>query len=177
MTALTIPTLETERLALRAPQAGDLPAWTAFLGSERARFVGGPLSAEAAWRVFATIAGHWLVRGYGAFVLTLKGSDAPIGWAGAWHPADWPACELTYSLWSATWEGRGLAGEGARAARDHLMGTCGLRELMSYVNPANTRSARLAERLGAVRDHRAAQPPGAPGHAYRHALPAAEVAA
>ncbi|MGF1447373.1 MAG: GNAT family N-acetyltransferase [Pikeienuella sp.] len=167
---IDIPEIATDRLVLRGPRLADIPAWTAFLGSERARFVGGPLDAETAWRVFATISGHWLLRGYGAFVFALRGDDRAIGWAGAWHPAGWPACELTYTLWDPDLEGRGLAAEAARAARAFLQGL-GIGRLMSYVDPANIRSVRLAERLGAERD--TAGPPARfpQAIAFRHPAP------
>ena len=38
---VTIPTLETERLILRAPQFSDANAYVAFKTSERAKFTGG----------------------------------------------------------------------------------------------------------------------------------------
>ena len=45
------PVLTTERLVLRAPQAGDWPVWRDFAASERSVWVGGPLLAPGlAWR-------------------------------------------------------------------------------------------------------------------------------
>ncbi len=169
---MTPPMLTTERLILRAPGAEDLPAWTAFLGSERARFVGGPIEATRAWRIFASIAGHWTLRGYGSWTLTDRAGGRPLGIAGVWHPEGWPEPELAYTLWSDEAEGRGLAFEGVRAVLGHLFGT-GWRTLVSFIDAQNTRSIRLAERLGARPDPHAAKPdPEHPDLAYRyHAEP------
>jgi RimJ/RimL family protein N-acetyltransferase len=49
-------------------------------------------------------------------------------------------------------EGRGIAQEAARAALDWTWAHTGLASLVSYIDPRNHRSIRLAERLGARRD-------------------------
>jgi RimJ/RimL family protein N-acetyltransferase len=49
-------------------------------------------------------------------------------------------------------EGQGYAAEAATAARHHALSVLGLPSLVSYIDPANDRSARLAARLGARRD-------------------------
>ena len=49
MTSFTIPTIETERLILRAPHLDDLPAMTAFFATERSHMVGGPKDAFECW--------------------------------------------------------------------------------------------------------------------------------
>jgi len=49
-------------------------------------------------------------------------------------------------------EGQGFAAEAALAVRDHAYGTLGFRTLTSLIVPGNTRSIKLAERLGCVRE-------------------------
>ncbi len=49
-------------------------------------------------------------------------------------------------------EGKGIATEAAAAVRDHHFATLGQPTVVSYVDPANTASARVAEKLGATRD-------------------------
>jgi len=80
----TAPTLQTDRLTLRAPQVSDAPAFAAFFGSERSKFVGGPIAPERAWRVLAQEAGHWELRGFGRWGPTEKGDNTPIGIGGLW---------------------------------------------------------------------------------------------
>jgi len=167
------PVIETDRLVLRAPQPGDWPACRAMMMSERARFIGGPAPEGRAWRSFSNLTGHWVLRGYGNFVFCLKGSDDALGMTGAWYPADWPERELGCSVWAPEAEGKGLAFEAASAARDHIFDALGWDTAVSYIDPDNTRSIRLAERLGARLDTGAATPPDTNCLVYRHPAPRA----
>ena len=151
------PVLETERLVLRAPQAGDWPAWRAMMQTDRSEFIRSPggFQEDQAWRGFSQI-GHSPAR-LGPVVFTRKGTP-PLGATGPWYPAGWAERELGWSVWSEAAEGQGYAFEAARAARDYAIHTLGWNTAVSYINPANARSIALAERLGAVLDPAAALP-------------------
>jgi len=70
-------------------------------------------------------------------------------------------------------EGKGIAHEAALAVRDWCYNVRGLTLLMSYIDPRNARSIRLAERMGAVLDESAPLPEGELCVAYRHPGPEA----
>ena len=114
-------------------------------------------------------AGHWVLYGYGPWMVTIKGSDRAVGSVGVWHPEGFPERELGWLLWPDA-EGRGIAFEAAQAARDHDFRTHGTKTLVSYIDPDNARSIRLAERLGAVVDPDAAKPDPT-DLVYRHTAP------
>lgn len=152
------PVIETARLLLRAPRLTDFPAWEAFFRSERARHIGGPGTPGTAWRAFAHIAGMWALKGHGTFVFSARDDDRPIGTAGPWTPEDWPENEIGWTIWTAEAEGRGLAFEAAKAARDFAYRVLGWSSAVSYIAPENFRSIALAERLGAALDPEAALP-------------------
>src|SRR3954452_24828303 len=60
------PTLETERLILRPPQAEDLDGWAELMGDEEAaRFIGGVQPRAGAWRGLAAMTGSWALHGFG----------------------------------------------------------------------------------------------------------------
>ena len=165
------PVLETDRLTLRAPQGTDWPHWRNFHHSDRARFIGGGPDRQPgdSWRAFGHIIGHWAMRGFGMFVFTFKGDDTPLGLTGPWFPEGWPERELGWTVWSEAAEGRGLVSEAASAARRHAFGTLGWDTAVSYIDPDNTRSIALAERLGATLDRSARQPAwDKPCLVYRH---------
>lgn len=164
------PVLTTERLVLRAPQAGDWPAWRGFAASGRSRHIlDGRTDAGFAWRVFGHALGHWVLREYGMFVLSLRKGGGPIGMVGPWFPEGWPEHELGWTIWTAEAEGRGYAFEAARATLDFARATLGWTEVVSYIDPDNARSVALAERLGARRDADAAFPyPDEPCLVFRH---------
>lgn len=153
------PVIETGRLILRAPQASDWPAWLAFNLSDRSQFVRAPEPTEAtAWRAFGHFTGHWVLRGYGSFVITDRETGVVIGGCGPWHPAGWPERELGWTIWDAAYEGKGIAFEAVSAARRHAFEVLGWDGAVSYIDAGNDRSRALAQRLGCTLDRDAAVP-------------------
>jgi RimJ/RimL family protein N-acetyltransferase len=152
---LAVPVIETPRLRLRAFAEADLDAYAAMSAdAEVMRHIGsgGPQARDMAWRQMAGFLGHWVLRGYGMWAVERR--DAPgllIGRVGFLHAEGWPGCELGWLLARAAW-GQGFALEAAAAARQAGREQLGLGELVSFIHAENTRSIRLAERLGAVRD-------------------------
>ena len=122
----------------------------AYFGTERSRYSGGPLAADRAWRAFCHHLGHWVMRGYGSFAVTLKGGADAIGLVGPYHPIDWPEPEIGWALWNPAHEGKGLAFEAATASLDFVFRALRWRTAVSYIDPTNLRSVALARRLGAT---------------------------
>lgn len=169
---ITIPTLETERLILRAPKFEDFDAQSAFYGQERSKFVRDTeMTPTECWRALSRVAGLWVLRGYGVFVLTLKGDDTPLGIAGAFHPIDHPERELGWSLWDAKHEGHGYITEAAIACRDYVYNVHKWSTAVSYIEPENVASIKVAERLGCVLDQNAKSPGDYACLVYRHPAP------
>lgn len=147
-----MPVLETARLILRVPQASDFNAFAAFMASERSGFVGGPMERDLAWRGFGHMVGHWVLRGFGMFVILDRASGKAIGTCGPWNPEGWPEPELGWTLWDQSFEGKGYAREAAEAARRYAYEVLGWPTAISLIAPDNKASAALAERLGATPD-------------------------
>jgi ribosomal-protein-alanine N-acetyltransferase len=166
-----IPTLETERLVLRAPEARDFDAFAAFFTTERSRFVGGPRSRGLSWRSFAAVIGHWHLRGYGMWSLEARDGGGWIGMVGLWYPEDWIAREIGWWIGDPAAEGRGLAREAALAARAHAYDALGWTEAFSVIDPDNARSIALATRLGCTLDRSAVTEDGQPVLVWRHPSP------
>lgn len=168
--------LETKRLILRRPAPHDWEPFRDFLMSDRSSGVGGSKPLGAAWRVFAAELGHWTIRGFGMWTVTVKGDDAGIGMVGPWYPADWPETEVGWMIWSAAAEGQGIAYEAAKAAISHAWQVLQWDTIVSYVAHDNDRSAALARRLGAEIDPDASQPrPDTPCNVFRHPRPEATI--
>ena len=168
--AAAVPEIRTDRLVLRAPRLDDYPAYEAVFRSERARHMGGPFDAKAAFADFCQGVAGWLLRGAGMWTLCRHGEAAPLGWLSLWQAFDDPEPELGWVLCAAA-EGRGYAYEAAAAVLPHAADLYGPGGFVSYIDPDNLRSARLAERLGARRDPAAERGFGTPLHVYRHAQP------
>lgn len=147
---MEIPILTTARLRLRGLTAADWDDYAALNADARVRdWLGGRLlSREEAWTQMALFLGQWALRGYGIFAVECGGVFA--GRVGLLHLIDWPEPELAWTLAPAFW-GQGLATEAAACLRDWAFATFGWERLVSYILPSNTRSRRVAEKLGAAR--------------------------
>ncbi len=164
--AFDIPTVDAGDVILRAPRESDLDALAGFMASDRSHFVGGPATRPDCWGIIARILGHWALRGYGYWYIAEKDTDRPIGGCGFINREGWDEPELGWQVWDGA-EGRGIAFAAATAARDHGARHFGLDGVISYIAPTNTRSIRLAERLGASFE-RAGELLGHQCHVYRH---------
>ncbi len=171
-TTIHIPTLTTERLTLRAPKASDFDAYAAFRASDRVALLGGPYSRTQSFDQLGEIIGHWGLRGFGRWMVADVTTDQPLGIVGLFHPDDWPEPEIAWSVF-AQGEGRGIAAEAAVAARTYAYDTLGWTTAMSLIAPDNTRSIKLAERIGAKFESVYAHPDIGDMHLYRHLAPGA----
>ena len=167
---LTAPTLETGRLRLRAHRVDDFDRFAELFASPRSKFINGPASRGDAWRMFAADVGQWVLLGFGAWAIERRQDGAHVGQVGLNHPADYPERELGWLLWEE-FEGQGYALEAALCARDFAYGTLGWETVVSYIDPDNAPSIRLAERMGATPDPDAVKPGDGPCTVYRHPLP------
>jgi RimJ/RimL family protein N-acetyltransferase len=149
--AQTVPKIATARLRLRAPVIGDYPAYRDVFTSDRARFMGGPFTADAAFGDFCQGVAGWMLRGAGMWTLCLRGDDAPLGWIYLWQEMGDPEPEIGWVLTAAA-EGQGYAHEAALAVLPHAVALFGAGGFVSYIDAGNDASARIAVRLGAVRD-------------------------
>ena len=140
--------VETDRLLLRVPTMSDFDAHRAFFSSERSSSIGGPLSPSDVWRVFASHVGHWALKGFGWFILHDK--DGPRGMVGVHQPPHYEAMELGWALFDEAATGRGYATEAAGAVKDWAQSALRPKRLVSFIDPANSPSRAVADRLGAT---------------------------
>ncbi len=149
-----IPTLETERLRLRAFREQDLDAFTAIHADpEVMRFIGEGkvVDRTGTWRTMALLLGHWQLRGYGIWAAEDKETGALLGRIGLWKPEGWPGLEVGWLLARSHW-GRGLATEGGQRALAWAFGELGADHVISLIRPENAGSIRVAEKLGESRE-------------------------
>ena len=152
-----VPTIITERLLLRPMTADDWEPYSALMLSERARYMGGPFSVKVAWGMFCADHAQWDLFGAGALMLEDRDTRTCLGQVGINSGPLFPEKEIGWLVFPEA-EGRGYAFEAASALRDWARTVRRLNTLVSYVDPQNDRSRRLAERLGATLDGTAPRP-------------------
>ncbi len=164
------PTLHSARLTLRSPTQADFEPIGAFLTDPiRSVGFGGQLDINDAWRWFASMIGHWSIRGYG-FWIAEDAQGAPIGMVGIWNPLGWPEPELAWVLFAGH-EGKGYATEAALTVRNYAYQTLGMPALTSNIMPHNEASKAVARRLGATMERIYDNPSVGTDELWRHPGP------
>lgn len=166
----------TDRLVLRPPVPGDAEAFLAYSASPRWSRERGEQPLWQRWSYFATLLGHWHLRGWGRFMVTDRATGRLMAHIGPLYPEGWPEPEIAWHLWHDADEGKGYATEAARAALAHAFRDLGWTTAVSYIAETNAASAGVARKLGAVIDPAAAAPAYAPDvriNVWRHPSPGA----
>jgi RimJ/RimL family protein N-acetyltransferase len=146
------PVIETARLILRRWRDSDIAPNTAMLSDPpTARFItadGKPVTEElVGWRNAAIMAGHWVLHGFGMFVVEEKSTGKFVGRVGPWFPPGWPGFEGI----SSEFRGKGYAVEAAGASISWAFATFELEGIIHCIDRENTASQAVARRLGAER--------------------------
>ena len=112
------PTIETERLVLRAWTKADFRPYLAIVGdAEVMRFVGGKgLGEEEGWRRLSASVGMWDLLGFGGWAAVRKSDEKLVGMVSlfnAWRALEPQFGEEPEMGWIVATEthGQGLAGE------------------------------------------------------------------
>lgn len=150
-----LPTLTAERVVLRWLTREDLPAlFSIFSNAEVMRYWSStPLAdEEAAGRLLEDIHESFRRQRLFQWGLARRADDLVIGTCTLANldPANRRA-ELGFAL-GRPWWGQGLAGEGLRTLLRFAFGELGLNRLEADVDPRNSASIRLLERLGFRRE-------------------------
>lgn len=91
--------------------------------------------------------GSYAQHGFGMWLVTPKGEDAPIGLAGLVRRDILPHVDVGYAFLEHAW-GKGYAEEAARGVLQYAQGPLGLGAICAIINPANLASRRVLEKIG-----------------------------
>ncbi|MGZ4398603.1 MAG: GNAT family N-acetyltransferase [Gaiellaceae bacterium] len=175
--------IETERLLLRLPDASDTAALgAAYADPEVMRYIGAgsPWSREEIESAVARMRRAWELDGAGLFILVRRSDGLVLGDAGllAWDPESWSSgtrseigeraeIEIGWTLRRDAW-GSGYATEAALAAKRWATQERSQRSLISLIHRDNSRSARVASKLGAHPEREIVTAAGVPAQVWRH---------
>ena len=142
--------LETKRLVLRRMEMADVDDLMGICSDPVAmRYYPATKSREEAEEWVRWTLDSYAEHGFGQWVATLKDSGEFAGQCGltVQEVEGVDEVEIGYLFLRRFW-GRGLATEAATAARDHGFYALGRERLVSLIDPRNTASRRVAEKIG-----------------------------
>lgn len=155
MTSRSAPTIDTERLRLRAWRREDFRPYHAMLQEPAVhRFFGPePMGQEECWRRMCAAAGNWLMNGFGGMAVERRHDGRLVGSMGlftarrAIEPEFGDQPEMGWIFATET-HGTGMAHEAGQAmlrwAEENLPPT----PVWAIISEGNEPSFRLADRLG-----------------------------
>ena len=140
------PDLQTERLTLRRPAQGDIPAIVAIVGqksvAENLARVPHPYGAEdAQFFLEQVVPAEWV------WAITISDEDKLIGAVGLTPEADADTAELGYWIDPAHW-GMGIATEASREVLAYGFDTLGFPRIVSGYFESNPASGKVLRKLG-----------------------------
>ena len=143
----SVPYLRTERLVLREYRREDFDAFAAHVADPVSAAHLVPADRQAAWRIFCSQAGLWLIHGAGWWAVEDKETGQLVGNVGAFFREDSTVMELGWNTYRAFW-GRGYANEAAAAVVNHALEIRREPKVRALIAAANESSLRVAKRLG-----------------------------
>jgi RimJ/RimL family protein N-acetyltransferase len=147
---MTIPTLTTPHLVLRAFTEEDVDAMHRILGGEGVLRYFPPTDPPSRDRVQRMILGllrHWDERGYGLWAVESRPNGELMGRCGLQYLAELDEVEVDFILGRAFW-GQGFGTEAARASVRYGFEELGLDRVVGIAHVENRASQRVLEKLG-----------------------------
>src|SRR5205809_6488690 len=148
--SLLMPRLETPRLLLRPLQASDVAVLIALWADpDVTSYMGGPRETGTVRRILEDELRTGSADAFGFYPVVEKTSGRVIGDCGLTKKDvdGRDEVELVYVFAADAW-GQGYATEAACALRDYARGPLKVRRLIALIDPENTASARVAEKVG-----------------------------
>lgn len=148
-----MPTIETERLRLRAFSLADADVYYAVILSDPdvMRYLPGgtPLPPDRTVPILHRITAHWSEHAFGLWAVEHLQDGALIGHCGLQYIPDTPDVELAYALAKSYW-GTGLASEAAHASLRYGFETMGLDRIVAVAVAENAASLRVMAKIGMI---------------------------
>lgn len=149
--------LLTDRLRLRPYRADDVGAMFEVFGDHevmRFSMSGGDASIAVTQARIDKLIAHQDKFGFSLWVVEDRATGAPLGDCGLKHLEDGPEVEVGYRFAKAHW-GRGYASEAAAASVRYGFQELQLPRIVAVVDPLNTASCRVIEKIGLKYQHAA----------------------
>ena len=148
------PTLETERVRLRAWRKEDFRPYLAIMQEPAVHrhFGTEPIGQEECWRRICAAVGNWTMNGFGGWAVERISDGKLVGNVGLFtahrdfEPAFGNTPEFGYIFATET-HGQGIAAEACRVALKWADATLEPTPIWAIISPGNDPSLRLAAKL------------------------------
>ncbi|MGG4607201.1 GNAT family N-acetyltransferase [Providencia sp. Me31A] len=154
-----IPEIETQRLILSKHKVEDFPALTQLWAAESmVRYIGGiPSTERESWMRMLAYGGLWPLLGFGYWAVREKDTRkyvGDLGFADFHRMVEPKVTGIPEAGWviSPEFQGKGYATEAMQAALVWLKGQNKYRQTICFIEPRNTASIRVAEKVGYIID-------------------------
>ena len=148
---MTIPTIQTDRLTLRAFTEADVDIMYSILsGKDVLRYFPpnpDPITRERAKKMITRILSHWEEHGYGLWAVTLAETGQLLGRCGIQYIPETDEVEVDFILDREFW-GRGYATEAGKASLKYGFDNLDVDEIIGLVHPENIASQRALQKIG-----------------------------
>ena len=147
----SIEPIETERLILRPLTEGDAgfifdlvndPSFIQYIGDRNVRTLD-----DAKRYITSGPIASYVKNGFGLYRVELKETGEPIGMCGLIRRSMLNDVDIGYAYLPRYWS-KGYAIEAALAMKQYAREVIGLKRMVAVVDPQNTGSIRLLEKLG-----------------------------
>ena len=114
-----------------------------------ARYHGGAIDTQKAWRHLASVIGHWTLRRFGVYAVESLGEGTVQGMVGLWEPYGWPCREFVYGFIPEAYD-RDLALRAVESTLDEVRSSFPAEAIRGFIHPENARALGLARMIGAT---------------------------
>ena len=149
------PTIETERLRLRAWRKDDREPYFSILQEPAVHrhFGPEPMGMEECWRRLVAAVGSWQLNGFGGWAVERRNDGALLGMTAlftAWRAIDPQFGDEPEMGWifATAAQGQGLAAEACAAVLNWAESSLAPTPIWAIIAPANAPSLKLAGKLG-----------------------------
>ena len=144
---ISVPRLHTDRLTLREYRVEDFELFADHLSDPESSAFLGSADRQAAWRIFNSQAGFWLLNHAGWWSIEDRQTGQLVGSIGAFFRPESAVMEMGWNTYRAFW-GKGIANEAAAAVLKYVFEVRREPKVQAQVSTGNESSRRVAERLG-----------------------------
>ena len=144
---ISVPSLHTDRLKLREYRVEDFASFAEHLSNPESSAYLGSADRQAAWRIFSSHVGMWVLNGAGWWSIEDRQTGQLVGNVGAFIRCDATVMEMGWNTYRAFW-GKGIANEAAAAVLKYAFEVRHEPKVRALIDDGNDSSRRVAERLG-----------------------------